>query len=156
MSILKCAAAVSVALATIAAPLPALAGTGSEAEALRKLDIMLMVTSLRCRTTAHNFQADYQRFSSTNLTTLNAAARSLHTSMSHTAGKAGAKRALDRISVGMANEYGRGHPWLTCGELKRITGELASGRRTQGELSAAADELLASHPRGQWTMALAR
>ena len=156
MSILKCAAAVFVALAPIAAPMPALADTGGEAEALRKLDIMLMVTSLRCRTTADNFQADYQRFSSANLTTLNAAARSLHAAMSHTAGQAGAKKALDRISVGMANEYGRGHPWLNCGELKRITGDLASGAKTHGELFAVADELLASHPRGQWAMATTR
>ena len=38
------------------------AGSMSGAEKLRRLDIMLMVTGLRCRTTADNFTADYGEF----------------------------------------------------------------------------------------------
>ena len=117
--------------------------------------IMLMVTSLRCRTTADNFQADYQRFSSGNLTALNTAARTLQANMVKKAGATGAKRALDKISVGMANEYGNGHPWLGCGELKQITRDLAKGK-SAAQLTVAADELLSSRPRGQWAMAGSR
>lgn len=149
------AAAGAAALAIVATPTVAQAGPTEDAEALRKLDIMLMVTSLRCRKTDDNFQADYQRFSSSNLTVLNAAARSLQENMVKKAGAAGAKRALDKISVGMANEYGNGHPWLGCGELKQITRNLSSGKNA-GQLAMAADELLSNRPRGQWAMAGSR
>ena len=32
----------------------------------------------------------------------------------------GANRALDKISVTMANDYGNGHPWLGCDQLKKV------------------------------------
>lgn len=47
------------------------------AEQLRRLDIMLMVTSLRCRKTVDDFQADYGDFTQEHLSELNDAARSL-------------------------------------------------------------------------------
>ena len=57
MGIVKGVAA-SLAAAAMLAGVPASANTLEDAEKLRKLDIMLMVTGLRCRTTADNFQAD--------------------------------------------------------------------------------------------------
>lgn len=155
MKIITSAAATLAALALLATPATARAGANDDAEAVRKLDIMLMVTSLRCRTTADNFQSDYHRFSSAHLPTLNAASRTLQANLVQKAGAAGSKRALDRISVGMANEYGNGHPWLGCGELKRITRDLAANRNG-AQLKVAADELLSNRPRGQWAMAAAR
>lgn len=152
MTFYRHAAASLATLAMMAAPVAARAAGDNDAEAVRKLDIMLMVTSLRCRTTADNFQPDYQRFSSNHLSTLNAASRALQAGLVKRSGASGAKRALDKISVGMANEYGRGHPWLGCGELKRITRDLASDRNST-HLASAADELLSSRPRGQWAMA---
>ena len=152
MTFFKNTAASIAALAMLALPTAAQAGTNDQAEALRKLDIMLMVTSLRCRTTADNFQADYQRFSSSHLAELNAAGRLLQANLVKKAGASGAKRALDKSSVGMANEYGNGHPWLGCGELKQITRSLAADKDS-GHLATAADELLSSRPRGQWAMA---
>ena len=143
------------AFASLAAPATAQASAPGEAESLRRLDIMLMVTSLRCRTTVHNFQADYEQFSSKNLSVLNAAARSLQADMEKSSGTTAAKRALDRISVSMANEYGRGHPWLGCSDLKKITQDLAASK-SPVQLASAASELLASGPRGQWAMVAAR
>lgn len=142
-------AVAAAALAALATPAAARADVG-HAEAVRKLDIMLMVTSLRCRTGADNFQADYQRFSAANLTALNAASRALQADLLRQ-GNTG-KRALDKISVGMANEYGNGHPWLGCGELKRITQDLATGKGA-AQLAVAANDLLSARPRGQWAMA---
>ncbi len=153
MSFTKHAAASLAALAIFASSVPVQASPAGDAEAVRKLDIMLMVTSLRCRRTADNFQADYQRFSSNNLATLNAASRALQANLLKQ-GNTG-KRALDKISVSMANEYGNGHPWLGCGELKQITRDLASSRNS-AQLAVAADELLSSRPRGQWAMAASR
>lgn len=133
------------AAAMLIAPAAAGAVTNNDAEQLRRLDIMLMVTSLRCRTGSDNFQPQYGKFSSAHLTTLNAAAKQLETKMTGQHGAKGAKRALDKISVSMANDYGNGHPWLSCGELKKITTDLAASKNP-ADLSLAANDLLAATP----------
>lgn len=126
---------------------PAVASAAPSAdEQLRRLDIMLMVTSLRCRFGSDNFQPQYQQFSTNHLTTLNGAARRLQGNLVARHGAKGAARQLDQISVGMANQYGQGHPWLGCGELKKITSDLAR-TRDAGALAAAASELLGPGPR---------
>lgn len=150
MNLIKTAAAGLAAFAVLATPTAASADPViGNAENIRKLDIMLMVTSLRCRTGPDNFQADYRKFSATHLGTLNKAGRHLRANLTHRHGSKGAKRALDRISVGMANEYGRGHPWLECDELKQVTRDLI-GEKDVTRFSAAATELLATRPGGRW------
>ena len=116
----------------------------SGAEKLRRLDIMLMVTGLRCRATADNFTADYGQFTTNQLRELNAAAAELKGDLARRFGAAGAQRALDRLSTTMANDYGQGHPWLGCGDLKLVAHNLASvrGRAT---LEEAADQLLSDY-----------
>lgn len=42
----------------------------------------------------------------------------------------------------MANQYGQGHPWLECAELKQVAQGLAA-EKDSARLLAAADELLA-------------
>jgi hypothetical protein len=123
------------------------------AEKLRRLDIMLMVTGLRCRTGADNFQADYARFTGAHLPALNAASDSLKREMAARHGPAAAVRALDRLSVTMANAYGQGHPWLNCHELKMVARNLADVRGNEA-LESAADQLLAET--GSAQMALLR
>jgi len=127
----------------LAAATPANASAGmSEAESLRKLDIMLMVTSLRCRATADNFQADYSQFVNRHRQTLSQANYELKAELASRYGARGATNALDKMSVTMANGYGRGHPWLSCGELKQVTRNLVDvrGRAT---LAEAASQVLA-------------
>lgn len=121
---------------------PAAAADGyGQAEKLRRLDIMLMVTGLRCRTTSDDFQADYGRFTTSHYKELQAAAATMRNQLAERYGRAGADKALDRLSVTMANSYGNGHPWLDCAQLKQVARSLA---KTQGEapLIAAADQLL--------------
>ena len=129
------------------------AETMTGAEKLRRLDIMLMVTGLRCRTTADNFTVDYGRFTSSQLRELNTAAAELKANLARRHGAAGAQRALDRLSTTMANRYGQGHPWLGCSDLKMVARNLATvrGRVT---LEEAADQILAeaSPPRFAWAM----
>jgi hypothetical protein len=127
----------------VARPVPFTARAISGAEKLRRLDIMLMVTALRCRATADNFNADYGAFTTSHLGELNAANAELRNEMAHTYGAAGAEQALDRLSTTMANAYGQGHPWLTCADLKMVAHNLAAvrGRVT---LEEAADQLLAT------------
>ena len=132
--------AAGLAAISLAAGTPALA-SGAEAsdmgaaEKIRRLDIMLMVTGLRCRTGADNFQADYRKFTTNHIATLNRSARSLSAEMG--------QRALDRLSVTMANDYGQGHPWLSCKELKMVARNLAEVRG-DAPLIEAADQLLGS------------
>jgi hypothetical protein len=120
------------------------AGPMSGAEKLRRLDIMLMVTGLRCRTTPDNFTADYGRFTTNQLPALNAANAELKADLAREYGQAGAQRALDRLSTTMANGYGQGHPWLSCADLKVVARNLATvrGRAT---LEEAADQLLSNY-----------
>lgn len=133
-------------LAQPARAAPGEPSTMDNAEKLRRLDIMLMVTSLRCRTTPENFIDDYGRFTKNHMSELNGANSELRTKLSAKYGKAGADRALDRISTVMANQYGGGHPWLGCGELRQVTKGLAlvQGRDA---LVEAADQLLDRQPR---------
>jgi len=148
MKSLPIVAAAFAAIASMSTGTPAQASPMDlgEAEQLRKRDIMLMVTSLRCRTSSDAFQKDYQRFTANQLTELNTASRTLEGSMKKGGSAKAAKRALDRMSVGMANQYGNGHPWLSCGELKGVAQELAAApdRRT---LVLAANDLLSPGPR---------
>ena len=141
MGIVKGVAA-SLAAVSMLASVPASANTMSNAEKLRRLDIMLMVTGLRCRTTADNFTADYGRFTGKHLGALNAASATMKSQLAKRYGPAGANRALDKISVTMANQYGQGHPWLTCGQLKMVAKNLANANG-QAPLLEAADQLLA-------------
>lgn len=117
----------------------------ANAENIRKLDIMLMVTSLRCRTGASDFQADYDAFATAHLPTLNQASKVLKAELAYLYGEAGAVHEMDRTDVSMANEYGEGHPWLSCHELGSIARQLASDSDPV-RLSYAADELLAAYP----------
>lgn len=139
------------ALSLAVAGFPQIASAGdpirANAENLRRLDIMLMVTSLRCRTGPDNFQADYQNFSKAHVATLRSAASYLTADLTRRQGSANAKRALDKMSVSMANSYGVGHPWMNCAELKQATRELVK-ERDVARLSDRANELLASRPTG--------
>lgn len=142
--------AAACAVLGLLAAVPASAQPASQAEKLRRLDIMLMVTGLRCRTTADNFQVDYERFTTRHIATLNAASDQLKQRYAGL-GPVQASRAVDRISVTMANTYGQGHPWLSCRELKVAARSLSQAEGT-AVLVEAADQLLANSgtPRFAW------
>lgn len=133
--------AAALAAFSMLAGVPTAAQAMTGAEKLRRLDIMLMVTGLRCRTTADNFQADYGRFTTNHIASLNAASRTMKAQLATRYGAAGANRALDKVSVTMANQYGQGHPWLNCGQLKMVARNLAAAKG-EGPLIEAADQLL--------------
>ena len=134
--------AAALAVAALLAGSPASAtGNLETAEKLRRLDIMLMVTSLRCRFGADNFQADYDAFATHHLDALNTAARDLTAELGRRHGAAAARRALDKMSTGIANGYGMGHPRLGCGDLKRTTQALTQVD-DPAALAAAADQLI--------------
>ena len=133
--------AIGLVAMTMAGVVPARADAPGSAEKLRRLDIMLMVTGLRCRSGADNFQPDFQAFEARHMADLNAANRQLKADYVRRLGPAGADRALDRLSVVMANEYGNGHPWLGCHELKSLAQDLAGATGAE-PLEKAADMVL--------------
>ena len=93
--------AASLAAASMLFSVPASAAGWSQAEKLRRLDIMLMVTGLRCRTGPDNFQPDYGRFTTAHIATLNAASNSLKRELAVRYGAAGANRALDKLRLAL-------------------------------------------------------
>lgn len=134
------------AILSLAPALPVRAETPINAalqssENLRRLDIMLMVTGLRCRNTADDFQADFQAFEARHLPELNAAAQDMVAGYAAQIGADRANHLLDRLSVQMANRYGNGHPWLGCHELKGLTRSLAA-QDGRAVLMQAASEVL--------------
>ena len=142
--------AASLAAVGMVLSFPAAAGGMSSAEKLRRLDIMLMVTGLRCRATSDNFNREYGRFTTNHLSELNAASDTLKVEMAKKYGAQGANRALDRLSVQMANSYGQGHPWLNCGQLKEVASTLADMRGSAPLVDAADDLLTDSSRRLAW------
>ncbi len=136
-----------VALAATISSTPASANSGfDDAHSLRSLDIMLMVTALRCRSSAHDFQSDYHRFSAAHLRHLNAAGTTLKRSFVASYGERNPTRALDRMGVKIANTYGDGHPWLSCAELKQVTQDLTASSDAQSLAINARYFLSASRP----------
>lgn len=138
-------AAAMLAATSLVAATPAQAQScwGTEAvnaAKLRNLDIMLMVTALRCRMGADNFQPDYYNFSAAHQAELNVANGVLRAQFAG-AGATAANRALDKMSTGIANSYGIGHPELGCHELRQITRDLAS-TGVSGTLLDAANALV--------------
>ena len=109
---------------------------------VRNLDIMLMVTALRCRMGPDNFQPDYYAFAAAHQTELNVANGVIRAQFGGGGAKAAA-RALDKMSTVIANGYGVGHPHLGCKELRQITRDLGASR-VPGSLLAAADALVAT------------
>lgn len=134
-------------------PQTAMAGAMSKAEKLRRLDIMLMVTGLRCRAGADDFQGDFVLFEARHMPELNRAAQDLEAE-GVAAGLKHDEHMVDRLSTAMANNYGNGHPWLGCHELKGLTRQLASA---DGEevLIAAAEETLSGDSRAAPVMVAA-
>ena len=127
-----------------------------EAHSLRSLDIMLMVTALRCRSGPHDFQSDYQQFAATHLPHLNAAGRTLKRNFAASYGERNPSRALDRMGVRIANAYGGGHPWMSCAELQQVTRDLCESEDAKSLASSARYLLSASRPPSETAPEVAR
>ncbi|MEP0390773.1 MAG: S-adenosyl-L-homocysteine hydrolase [Erythrobacter sp.] len=124
-----------------------------DAHTLRSLDIMLMVTALRCRSGPHDFQSDYRHFSAAHSHDLGAVGRTLRHSFTASYGEEKPERALDRMGVRIANSYGDGHPWLNCAELQQATRELTQSANAENLIVKARYLLSASRPAEQQSMA---
>lgn len=144
------------ALAAIASGILAAPASANDVDAavqIRKLDMMLMATSLRCRFGADNFQADYVELRQNQQQSFSLASRTVLGNLTNRMGRKNAIATYDRMSTSMANEFGLGHPWMNCAALKAQTKALAQ-TRDYASLDRAAQELLAREPSTR--LALAR
>lgn len=124
--LLKCALAASMALVSVQPAQACWNDSAQDAATIAKLNMMLMVTGLRCRNGADNFLPQYNKF----VTSSNGVLGSQHTALksyfAQTMGAKGAEGAFDRLVIDFANGYGAGHPTMGCSELKVIATDLAS------------------------------
>lgn len=93
---------------------------------LRQLDVMLMVGSLRCRTSAQDYRSAYDRFLTRHRPMLGKANLAMLGEMRLKLGAVGAADTLDRASVRMANQYGQ-QAGYSCADLGEVTAALATG-----------------------------
>lgn len=106
---------------------------------LRQLDVMLMVGSLRCRGTAQDYRAAYDRFLLRHRPLLGNANLAILGEMRVRLGSVGALQALDQASVRMANRYGE-QAGYGCADLAELTAALADS--ADGALPHAAEMLV--------------
>lgn len=105
--------------AALALPAPAFAmQTTEDAETVREFNMMLMATSLRCRTSGFDFRREYESFTRHNLHHLNRAHDEVKRSLVARFGEERSQRELERFDADMANRYGGGHPSLNCAQLR--------------------------------------
>lgn len=127
---LSCAAVAGALVLTNAAPASGASACWSadlvRAARLRQLDVMLMVGSLRCRTTAQDYRTAYDRFLVRHRPMLSKANFAMLGEMRLKLGSVGASDTLDRASVRMANQYGQ-QAGYSCAELGEVASALAKG-----------------------------
>ena len=125
-SFLAIAGAVAALAAPPAAAAPKPAAIGDDgSERVQRLDAMLKVTAMRCESRGEGFDTDYRTFSRQHRGDLDTAAQHMRSAYLHAYGAKNGQRALERMNLGMANQYGAGHPWLDCGQLRQVTQGLA-------------------------------
>jgi hypothetical protein len=135
-----------VALAAAMPLAPATANTcwktaAIEAAQVRDMDMMLMVSALRCRGTAHNFLPAYNRFVQEKRVALTGLNDELRAHFRAQVGPIAGLGAYDDYVTGLANIYGAGVGGLACRDLQSIAdaaNALPPTRSALLELAAAA------------------
>jgi hypothetical protein len=108
---------------------------------LKQLDIMLMVTALRCRAGADDFQADYHAFEAAHMDAINDASRLILAEATARLGADAGHVEMERVVTATANRYGNGHPWLGCGDLHHLAHDLAEEHSDDALIAEAAEVL---------------
>jgi hypothetical protein len=138
---IKKLAAMSAAMGLLAAQPAQACWTDSEAQAasVANLNMMMMVTALRCRKGPDNFLAEYNRFVTGNNAALGAQNAVIKARFARLNGVKASEGAMDRFTIGLANHYGTGHGEMGCKELKNLASELAAKKRDSASLIGIAE-----------------
>lgn len=108
---------------------------------ISKLNMMLMVNALRCRQGPDNFLPEYNRFVKNNNSLLGGQNRLIQTGLARQIGAGRASLALDRMTIGFANDYGAGGGG-NCGELKSLSADLGKSPQNLAYLAGIADQMV--------------
>jgi hypothetical protein len=136
-------ASVLCALAAIIMALPAQAcWTNAEQDAAKvaNLNMMMMVSALRCRKGPDDFLAEYNRFVKNNNPVIGSQNAAVRSHFARISDNGNADAAMDKFIIGIANSYGGGHGRLDCGELKVVAQDLSQSGHSAGSLLAIAKE----------------
>jgi hypothetical protein len=135
------AAALCALAATMAASSAQACWTGVERDAamVANLNMMMMVTALRCRNGNDNFLPEYNRFVRNNNPVLGSQNAAVRNHFVRIGGSGGAEAAMDKFVIAIANSYGGGHKRMDCSQLKEVAGNLAQGKHSATSLLAIAE-----------------
>lgn len=106
---------------------------------VQQLDILLMVNSLRCRTTRDDFQADYDAFQIRHNAEMGQRISEVLTELAHNSTKAQARVDLEQARTVMANRAAQPTA-LSCADFKQLTAQLAMA--PEDKVTLAADVLV--------------
>lgn len=134
---------IATAMSLLASPVQASCWNDKQMEAikLRHLDVMLMVTGLRCRYGQHNYLPEYNLFVEKNRSEI---AKANIVIRNHYYGEMPKVQALDeydRLIVTMANSYGTGHQKYDCQQLRAFAKTLSSQSNDRKMLLNMSDRL---------------
>ena len=137
----KVAALCALALSIIAVPAQA-CWTSAEQDAAKvaNLNMMMMVSALRCRKGPDDFLADYNRFVKNNNPVIGSQNAAVRSHFARINGNGHADAAMDKFIIGIANSYGGGHQWLGCAQLKLVAQDLSLDDHSVGSLLVIAKE----------------
>jgi hypothetical protein len=143
----KVAAVVALAATMAASPAQA-CWTNAERDAAQvaNLNMMMMVTALRCRGGKDNFLNEYNRFVKSNNPVLGAQNAAVRGHFARLHGHKAADSAMDKYIIALANNYGGGHEGKGCGQLKEIAGQLAHKGHSAASLLAIAEANVEKQP----------
>ncbi len=141
------AAALALAAMLIAQPAQA-CWTEKEQDAakLANLNMMMMVSALRCRNGADNFLDKYNQFVRLYNPLLGSHNATIRSHFARTNGARAAEAASDRFVIGIANNYGAGHDSMDCGELRSLASTLSERGHDAASLLALADATIETIP----------
>jgi predicted RNase H-like nuclease len=105
---------------------------------VRDLQTMLMVAGLRCRGTASDVLAGYNRFVATNRTAIVAFNDQLKGHFRAIHGAAEGQRRYDRFTTALANAYGAGgEGTANCADMARLADDAAAARSASALIALA-------------------
>lgn len=122
--------------------------TSAEQDAAKvaNLNMMMMVSALRCRKGPNDFLTDYNRFVINNNPVIGSQNAAVRSHFARINGNGTADAAMDKFIIGIANSYGGGHQWLDCAQLKLVAQDLSLDDHSVGSLLVIAKETVDELP----------
>lgn len=122
--------------------------TNAEQDAAKvaNLNMMMMVSALRCRKGPDDFLGDYNRFVKNNNPVIGSQNAAVRSHFARINGNGNADAAMDKFIIGIANSYGGGHHRFGCAQLRLLAQDLSVDDHSVGSLLVIAKETVEEFP----------